>query len=444
MTAEIVILLLLLVANGVFAMAEIAVVTARRVRLEQRATQGDTRAARALELSRHPTSFLSTVQVGITLIGILAGAYGGATLAAPLEVWLRQFAWAAASADIIAFAAVVSVITYLSLVIGELVPKAIALSNPERIASAVATRVAAVARVASPLVVILDVSTRFVLRLLRIAPVQEGTVTEDEIRAMLKQATKTGDVDEVEQAIVEQVFRLGDRRVSSIMTPRPDIDWLDIHEGLEGVQKHLAVAKHPRLLFCDGSLDAVLGVVRSEDVLTHLLSHQQVDLRGMLKPPMFVPATLSVFKLVESFRASKMHVALVLDEFGAVEGIVTPSDVLQGLVGEMQSDTHAGEDPYITVRADGSWLVDGITPIEEVAQVVGLAPTPDDEAGSYQTLAGFVMTRLARVPQAGETFVNGGLRFEVIDMDGRRIDKVLISRTAVTDAPTAQGGHADE
>ena len=427
MSAELVVVLLLLVANGVFAMAEIAVVTARRVRLEQRALHGDTRAARALRLSRNPTSFLSTVQVGITLIGILAGAYGGTTLAAPLEAWLGRFAWIGDSADTLAFAVVVSVITYLSLVIGELVPKAIALSNPEGIASAVATRVEAVARVASPLVVILDVSTRFVLKLLRIAPAQEGTVTEDEIRAMLKQASKTGAVDEVEQAIVEQVFRLGDRRVSSIMTPRPDIDWLDIHEGLDGVTQHLSVAKHPRLLFCDGGLDTVLGVVRSEDVLTHLLTHQQVDLQAMLKPPIFVPATLSVFQLVESFRAGKMHVALVLDEFGAVEGIVTPTDVLEGLVGEMQSDADAGEDPYIVARADGSWLVDGITPIEELASVVTLPPMPDEEAGSYQTVAGFVMTRMARVPRAGETFAYGGLQFEVIDMDGRRIDKVLIA-----------------
>jgi len=428
MSAEVVIILLLLIANGVFAAAEIAVVTARRVRLEQRALQGDARAARALELSRNPTTFLSTVQVGITLIGILAGAYGGATLAEPLEARLSQVSWIGGRADVVAFAIVVSAITYLSLVIGELVPKAVALSNPERIASNVATRVAAVARIASPLVVVLDVSTRAVLKLLRVAPVQEGTVTEDEIRAMLKQATKTGDVDEVEQAIVEQVFKLGDRRVSSIMTPRPDIDWLDIHEGLDGVRNHLAVAKHPRLLFCDGSLDAVLGVVRSEDVLTQLLTQSQIDLRSMLKPPMFVPATLSAFQLVESFRASKMHVALVLDEFGAVEGIVTPSDVLQGLVGELQSDANAGEDPYIVSRADGSWLVDGITPIEEVTQAVDLPPMPEDEAGSYQTLAGFVMTRLARVPNAGETFDFGGFRFEVIDMDGRRVDKVLVSR----------------
>lgn len=428
MSAEVVIILLLLIANGVFAAAEIAVVTARRVRLEQRALQGDARAARALELSRNPTTFLSTVQVGITLIGILAGAYGGATLAEPLEARLSQVSWIGGRADVVAFAIVVSAITYLSLVIGELVPKAVALSNPERIASNVATRVAAVARIASPLVVVLDVSTRAVLKLLRVAPVQEGTVTEDEIRAMLKQATKTGDVDEVEQAIVEQVFKLGDRRVSSIMTPRPDIDWLDIHEGLDGVRNHLAVAKHPRLLFCDGSLDAVLGVVRSEDVLTQLLTQSQIDLRSMLKPPMFVPATLSAFQLVESFRASKMHVALVLDEFGAVEGIVTPSDVLQGLVGELQSDANAGEDPYIVSRADGSWLVDGITPIEEVTQAVDLPSMPEDEAGSYQTLAGFVMTRLARVPNAGETFDFGGFRFEVIDMDGRRVDKVLVSR----------------
>lgn len=433
LTTELVIIFLLLVANGIFAMSEIAVVTARRVRLQKRASEGDRRAAAALQLKDHPTKFLSTVQVGITLIGIFAGAYSGATLTTQLSAWLAGIPLVAPYREAVALAIIVGAITYCSLVVGELVPKAIALHNPEGIAGSVATRVAAAARVVTPLVTVLSASTTLVLRLLRVHPKADPGVTEEEIRALIKQATLTGDVAPVEQRIVDQVFRLGDRRVSAIMTPRHDIDWLDVHDGVAGIRAHLATLRHPRIVVCDGELDKVLGVVRSEDLLAAVLSGSQLDLKPLLEQPQFVPATLSVFQLIERFRASHTLLALVLDEFGAIEGLVTSTDVLEGLVGEMPTEPSEAAGPIVR-RDDRSWLVDGTTPIDDLRAAIDLPEIPENEEGTYQTLAGLVMTRLGRVPHEGDRFSWGELSFEVVDMDGRRIDKVMVERGAVTDA----------
>ncbi len=427
MTTEIAIILLLLVANGVFAMAEIALVSSRKVRLQQRAEEGDTRAAAALQLAQNPTQFLSTVQVGITLIGIFAGAYGGATLASSLATWLEQFPVLAPYREALALGLVVTVITYLSLVIGELVPKAIALSNPEGIAGAVAAPVAAIARIANPVVVLLSASTNLAMRLFRIKPA-DRQVTEEEIRALLKQATVSGEIEPAEQKIVEQVFLLGDRRVQSIMTPRHEIEWLDINEGFEALREHVAETKHPRVLVCDGNLDTVLGVVHAEELLARNLAGTPVDLRPLLKPPLYVPATLSVFQLLEQFRSTHVHMALLLDEYGAIEGVVTSTDILEGLVGEMPAEPSIEPGP-IHRRDQGSWLVDGTASMDDLVREVELTAPPDEEEGTYHTVAGFVMTRLARVARTGDRFTWKGFRFEVIDMDGRRVDKVLVERT---------------
>lgn len=436
MTDEILIIFLLLVANGVFAMSEIAVVTARRVRLQQRAEEGDKRARAALALATNPTNFLSTVQVGITLVGIFAGAYGGATLTEQLQAHLAQFPLVAPYAEAVALVIVVSTITYFSLVIGELVPKAIALSNPERVASLVAAPVAMVARAATPLVTVLSWSTTLVLKLIRIKPPAESSVTEEEIRALLKQATVSGDIAPEEQELVEQVFRLGDRRVGAIMTPRHDIEWVDIQDGMAGLRGHLAEATHAKILFCDGGLDTVLGFARAEDLLVQLLATNALDVRSALQTPLEVPATLTVHQLLDRFRGTHVHFALVLDEFGAIEGLVTPTDVLESLVGEIPTAADAESGPVVQ-REDGSWLVDGALRLEDLAEDVDLGSLPEDEVGSYHTLAGFVMTRLARVPRAGDHFTWGGFRFEVMDMDGRRVDKVLVARVARE--PAAEG-----
>jgi putative hemolysin len=280
---------------------------------------------------------------------------------------------------------------------------------------------------------LLSASTNLLLRILRVQPTSDRAVTEEDIRALIKQATQTGDVAPVEQRIVEQVFRLGDRRVTSIMTPRPDIDWIDAQDGLEGVRAHLSSAPHPRILVCDGELDKVLGIASAEEMLAVLLDGRTVaDLRKLLQPPflktpMFVPDTLSVFHLLETFRSTRVHVALVLDEFGAIEGLVTPADILEGLVGEIPSEPASVHGPIVQ-RGERSWLVDGATSIDDLQANLEVPAIPEQEQGTYQTLAGLVMSRLARVPREGDRFTWGDLRFEVVDMDGRRVDKVLIER----------------
>ena len=424
-TVELVVFLLLLIANGVFAMSEIAVVASRKIRLEQRASEGDRRAAAALRLKEDSNNFLSTVQVGITLVGILAGAYSGARLAGQLAVWLAPMPFVGPYANGLALALVVGAITYLSLVIGELVPKAIALNNPERVASIVAAPVAVLARLATPVVRLLTASTRLVLAVFRIKDRDDQAITEGEIRALIKQASESGDVAQVEHEIVEQVFRLGDRRVTSIMTPRHDIDWIDVRAGVGGLKREMAGTRHPRMIVCDGEIDVVLGVAHAEELLELLLEGKPIDLRAELKPALFVPETLSVFELVDRFRGSSTHLALVLDEFGAIEGLVTATDILEGLVGEIPSELSTAAGPIVQ-RADGSWLVDGSLSIHDLAGTVDIPAIPDQEAGTYETLAGLVMKRLSRVPREGDAFTWGALRFEVMDMDGRRVDKVLI------------------
>jgi putative hemolysin len=427
LTSEILLILLLLVFNGIFAMAEIAVVTARKVRLQHRAEAGDKRAAAALRLAQEPTQFLSTVQVGITLVGIFAGAYGGATLTDNLAASLREWPRLAPYSEAIALGVVVTGITYCSLIIGELVPKAIALSNPETIAAFVAAPLGVVARAATPVVRLLSASTHLVLAILRIRPQTDHHVTEEEIRSLIKQATVAGEVGLVEQRIVERVFVLGDRRVQAIMTPRHEIEWVDINEGIESLRQHLTVTKHPRIVVCDGGLDSVLGILHAEELLERMLAGAPVALPPLLKPPLFVPSTLSVFQLLESFRTARIHIALVLDEFGAIEGLVTPTDILEGLVGEIPADVRLEPEP-IHQRDEHSWLVDGTTSMEDLLQRIPLPALPSQEEGSYHTLAGFVMTRLARVPRTGDHFEWSGFAFEVVDMDGRRVDKVLIER----------------
>jgi putative hemolysin len=427
LTAEIFIIFLLLLANGIFAMAEIAVVASRKVRLQQRAESGDSRAAAALRIAEHPTQFLSTVQVGISAVGVFAGAYGGATIAENVAVKLRAFPAIADYAEPIALVVVVTAITYCSLILGELVPKAVALSNPEGIAAAVAAPLSNIARVATPIVRLLSASTNLVLAVLRVHPEREHHITEEEIRALVKQATVSGEVAPVEQQIVDQVFVLGDRRVRAIMTQRHEIEWVDINDGLDKLRDHVAATRYPRLLVCNGALDAVLGILHAEDLLERMLASAEIDIAALLKPPLFVPSTLSVFQLLETFRSAHAQIALVLDEFGAIEGLVTPSDILEALVGDIPGHPSAEPGP-IHQRDERSWLVDGTTGIEDLGRELPLPPVPEDEQGSYDTLAGFVMTRLARVPHAGDRFQWSGFSFEVVDMDGRRVDKVLIER----------------
>jgi magnesium and cobalt exporter, CNNM family len=417
----------LILANGVFAMSEIAVVAARKVRLQQRAEEGDERARAALDLAHDPEKFLSTVQFGITLVGVFAGAYGGNRLAAPLSERIAQVPQLVRYADNIALALVVTVITVLSLIVGELVPKRIALNSPEAIASWVARPMMILAKIGGPAVAVLTSSTNFLLRVFGIRGEAEPNLTEDEIKALISQGAETGAVGVTEENIVQRVFQLGDQRVAAIMTPRPDIEWVDVDASEEELREFLASHSHTQFVVCHGGLDEVLGIVRSADLLPLAFKGGPIDLRSLTREALFVPDSMPAVQLLESFRGSHKHVALVMDEYGAVEGLVTITDLLTAIVGDLPADAGEAAGSFVS-RADGSWLVEGSAAMEAVTAHFGMDGLPEDETGAYHTIGGFVMARLGRVPKAADHFEWGGMRFEVIDMDGRRIDKVLVSR----------------
>ena len=415
-------------------MSEIAVVAARKVRLQQRAEEGDDRAKRALELAHDPNRFLSTVQFGITMVGVLAGAYGGVTIAEKLAVPIREFPQLAPYSEGLALAIVVGGITVMSLIFGELVPKRIGLNNPEAIASWVAWPMMLLAKVGGPVVHILTALTNLIMRLFGIKGEADPNLTEDEIKALISQGAETGAVGATEENIVQRVFQLGDQRVAAIMTPRPDIEWIDVDAGAEELREFLASHAHTQFVVCHGGLDEVLGIVRSADLLPLAFKGAPIDLRKLTKEALFVPDSMPAVQLLESFRGSHKHVALVMDEYGAVEGLVTVTDLLTAIVGELPVDASEAVGAFVA-RADGSWLVEGSAPMEDVATHFGIDSLPEDEAGAYHTIGGFVMARLGRVPKTADTFEWGGMRFEVIDMDGRRIDKVLVARKPAPPQP---------
>jgi len=422
---EVLFILLLVVANGVFALSEMAVVSARKVRLQQWANEGNTNARTALELANAPTRFLSTVQVGITLIGILAGALGGATIAKKLALLLSQIRWLAPYSQAIGLGIVVVSITYLSLIIGELVPKRVALNNPERIAATIATPMRALSALASPVVHLLSTSTEVALRLLGIKPSLEPQVTEEEIRVLIKQGTEAGTFEVAEQDMVQRVFRLGDRQVSGLMTPRLEIVWLDLEDLAENNRHKMTRSAHSRFPVCQGGLDNVIGVVQVKDLLARSLAGEVIDLTAALQTPLFVPESMPALNVLELFKQSGTHTALVVDEYGVVQGLVTLNDILEAIVGDIPSVDELAE-PQVVQREDGSWLLDGLLPVEDFFELFNIQALADEQRGNYQTLGGFVTTHLGRIPAAADHFEWRKLRFEVMDMDGNRVDKVLI------------------
>jgi putative hemolysin len=450
---ELAIILLLVLANGLFAMSEISVVAARKIRLQQRAEEGNHRARLALDLALKPEQFLSTVQLGITLVGVLAGAYGGARLSQPIAGMLSRFEALQPYAEGIALGTVVAGITVLSIILGELVPKSIGLRYPESIASWVARPMMLLSRVGGPLVRVLTASTNVIMRLGGFKPVTGPSLTEDEIRAVISEGAETGVLEPAEESIVQRVFRLGDQRVAAIMTPRIDIEWVDVDISTDDLREFLLSHTHTEFVVCEGDLEHVLGTVRSAELLPAVLkrgrggaearreeswsdeprSQDRVNLRSLLREPLFVPDSMPAFKLLEAFRSSHRHLALVMDEFGAVEGIVSIGDLLEGLVGVLPENPSEATGSFVK-RDENSWLVEGSAPMDEVVGKLDL-DVPQGEAGAYHTLAGFVMARLGHVPRAADVFEYNGLRFEVVDMDGRRVDKVMITRVPSPQSP---------
>jgi putative hemolysin len=423
--AELGLIGLLLVLNGALALAEMAVVSARKNRLRSRAAAGDPGAAAALELLAAPTRFLSTVQIGITLIGILLGAVGGATLAAEMRAAVAQVAILAPYAQPISLALVVGATTYLSLVIGELVPKRIAQAAPEALASVVARPMMLLARLTAPLVALLTVSTEAVLRVLRVRASGEAGITEEDVRLLIAQGAEAGVIQPEEREIVEGAFELGDLEVRELMTPRPRVVWLDLNGAREAAFAKIAATPHRSYPVCRGDLDEVAGVLALKDLARRLLgAGGEVDLGALLEPPLFVPAHAPAFKAAAQLREAGTRMALVIDEHGGVDGVLTTTDLLQVLTGRPLSASTAAS-PAAMRREDGSWLLDGLLPLHEAADLLGLHAADEEELGDVLTIGGLAMSRIGRVPVVGDRFDWQGVCLEVVDMDGRRVDKVL-------------------
>jgi putative hemolysin len=427
---EVAIIFLLLIVNGAFSMSEMALVSSRKTRLKQRADRGDGGAQAALRLSESPDEFLATVQIGITLVGILAGAFGGATMAEELAPLLQRIPAIAPYADSIAFALVVLAITYLSLVIGELVPKRLALNHPESIARAVARPMQWLSKLSLPAVRLLSVSTKAVLRLLGARPSAEPQVTEEEIRILVRQGAQSGVLEEAERRMVENIFHLGDLRVRSLMTPRPDIVWLEINDSPETIRRKLKESGMSRYPVCQGNLDNALGIVRAKDLLAEMLAGRPLDLQSALRHPLFVPEMMPALRALEQFKKSGNHIAIVIDEHGGTQGLVTHHDILEAIAGEIEPTTETEDLPAVR-REDGSWLLDGALPVYELKEILGLRKLPGEDRGEYHTLGGFIMFMLGRIPAVADHFEYGRLRFEVMDMDSHRVDKVLVSASSL-------------
>ena len=428
---ETLIITILLLFNGIFAMSEIAVVSARKARLQQLTNEGNSKAGIALALANAPGSFLSTIQIGITLIGILAGAYSGATVATELTSYIGTIPLLAPYRETISLAVVVIVITYFSLIIGELVPKRIALNNPERIAIMVAKPMRTMSALTLPIVHLLNVSTNAVFSILRIKPSAEPSVTEEEVKILMDQGARSGVFEEMEQDMVESVFRLAGRKVSAIMTARPDVVSLDLDDPPEVNWAKMTESGHSNFPVYRKTRDNVVGIVSVKTLWAKMSTGQPVDLKFSLSQPLFVPENLPALKLLKRLKQSGKHVALVIDEYGAVQGIATPHDIFKSIVGDLAS-AHPLHQSYAMQREDGSWLLDGMTPIDEFKELFHIAHIPDEEENQFNTLGGFVMMRLGRIPAVADHFEWAGLRFEVMDMDERRVDKVLVAPIEAT------------
>lgn len=427
---DIALLLVLILLNGVFAMSEIAVVSSRKARLQKLADDGSPGAGSALGLSNDPSNFLSTIQVGITTIGILSGAIGESALADPLAAWLAGYAPFAPYAKAIALTVVVIVLTYFSIVVGELVPKRLGLLAPEGVASLVARPMAWLARLARPRVWLLSSSSGLLIRLTGAHLREEPPVTDDEIKVLMGQGAEAGVFHESEQAIVSNVLRLDEQRIGAIMTHRSEIYALDLDEPEAELRRRIAESPYTRVVVCRDGLEHIVGMLRTSDLLRAALCGEPLAIEPFLRPPLYVPDTVSTTQLLENFRRARMQCALIVDEYGEIQGLVTLTDVLTAIVGELPS-AEAPDEQDVVAREDGSWLMDGGVTIERLKFVLGLEDSlPGEEENAFNTLGGLVMHRLGRVPAVADHFDLADWRFEVVDMDKNRVDKVLVARHA--------------
>jgi putative hemolysin len=434
---EIFVLVGLILLNGIFAMSEIAIVTARKSRLSARAQEGSTSAATALKLAEDPTQFLSTVQIGITSIGILNGIFGESILAEPFAIWLQTVGVSAEIAPILATVLVVVVVTYVSIVIGELVPKRIGQISAETIACLIARPMAILAIITRPFVVLLSSSTHGLMRLLGLRQELGDSVTHEDIQAMLLEGSTSGVIEHSEHAIVKNVFRLDERSISSLMVPRSDIIYLDLSQSIEENMIIVMRSPHSRFPVCNNSVDNVVGIVSAKQILSQSIARKEIQLGKLLKPCNFVPDSLTGMELLEHFRTSGSQMVFVVDEYGELKGMVTLQDMMDALTGEINQDDN-DDNKMVIRREDGSLLLDGLLPVIDMKDVLEIRSLPDENDGWYQTLNGLLMYQLGTIPRTTDVVEVAGWRLEIVDMDGKRVDKVLAQRIAVEEIPEQQ------
>lgn len=420
------IILLLIFANGLFAMSEIAVVTARKARLKTRAEGGSAPALAALRLAENPEDFLSTVQIGITLVNILAGVFGEAAITRQLEPWIRELPLVGAYSHAVSQGLVVITITYLTLVLGELLPKQIGLSYAERVAMRVAAPMGLLARLTAPLVSLLSISTRVLLRLLPLRPSNEPTVTVEEVQILMEQGRESGVFEPINEEMVEQVFRLRERRVNDLMTPRPDVVYLDLEDSLNKNRQIIIENRHSRYPVMKGDEDNVVGFVLARDLLAQALSGEPLDLQPLMRQVLIVPEGLPVLEVLERFKKDQAQMAIIIDEYGELQGLMTFNDLLEEIVGDVP-EVGDPADPEAIPREDGTWLIDGMFPVDDLKEMFNIKTLPEEDGNFYQTIGGLIMIYLGRVPQEGDFVEWDQFRFEVVDMDWRRVDKVLLT-----------------
>lgn len=418
--SEITIVLALILINGLLSMSEAALVASRKARLQQKANEGDKSSLLAIQLIEDPNKFLSAVQIGITLIGVLTGAVGGATLSEKLAASLQTIPYIGEYSETISLSIVVIAITVLTIWLGELVPKRLGINSPEKIAQVVAGPMLLISKIFSPFISLMSNATNFMLRVLGVNPSTEPPITEEELQMLIDQGTQAGVFEESEQDMVEGVFSLGDLRVYSLMTPRTEIVWLDVSDSTEDILEKIANCPYSRFPVRQDSLETIVGIVKSRDLLVNTLSKKEIHLEDLAKPAIFIPETMLASRALEILKEKNTELLLVVDEFGGVQGLLTINDILEEIVGEME-----GNEPQATQRQDGSWLLDGMLEVDEFKEIFNLNDLPHED--EYETLSGFIMTSLGRLPQTADHFEWSNLRFEVIDMDGRRVDKVLVT-----------------
>lgn len=422
---DVLVILFLILLNGAFAMSEMAIVSSRKARLQQRAEEGKTGALAALALANEPGQFLSAVQVGITSIAILNGAFGEATIAQKLALRIAEIPVLAPYSRAIGLTIVVVAITYFSVVVGELVPKRLGLRNPERIAGLVARPMGWFTGALYPLVQLLNISSDFLLRLVAGRPAKEPPVTEEEIKVLMEQGTKAGIFEKTEQSLVANVLRMDAQRIGAIMTPRVNIYALDMEGSAEEIRREVVDSPYSRIIVCKGGLDNILGILQIKDLVKKAGPGQPFDVLSALQTPVYVPDSVSPMRLLELFKKTGKPLALVVDEYGGIEGLVTLNDVMEAIVGDIPS-AEVPEEPLAVRREDGSWLIDGMLSIERFKEIFHVDELPDEASGRYHTIGGFVTMRLGRIPAIADHFEWQGMRLEIVDMDGNRIDKLLV------------------